>query len=116
MGCDYYIVKQLEINYINCNDEEIITTLELDREKCYFLYYIDDSFDSDDSIDHEAYYKNYEKKYARYLNVTYVPKVLFENGKWKNERIQEKYDETVKEQIGNDKILKIIKKEIRYLR
>ena len=33
MGCDYYIVKQLEICHINCNNEEIIKPLELDREK-----------------------------------------------------------------------------------
>ena len=116
MGCDYYIVKQLEINHINCNNEEIITSLELDREKCYFLYYIDDSIDSDDSIDHEAYYKNYEKKYAKYINVTYVPRILFENDKWKNTSIQEKYETFIKDKIGNYKILNIIKKEIRYLR
>lgn len=116
MGCDYYIVKQLEISHINCNNEEIITSIELDREKCYFLYYIDDSIDSDDSFDYQEYNDKYEKKYARYINVTYVPRILFENGKWKNTSIQEKYEETVKDEIGNDKFLSIIKKEIRYLR
>jgi hypothetical protein len=116
MGCDYYIVKQLEINHINCNDENTTTMIELNKEKKYFLYEMEDSFDSDDSFDCQEYNDKYEKKYAKYINVTYVPRILFENGKWKNTSIQEKYETSVKEQIGNDKILSIIKKEIRYLR
>ena len=114
MGCDHYTVKQLEICHINCNHEEKMTSVELDRQKCYFLYHIDDSIDSDDSLDHKAYHKSYEKIYARYINVTFVPRILFENGNWKNTRIQEKYEDTVKDEIGNDKVLSIIKKEIRY--
>ena len=86
------------------------------KQHAYFLYYIDDSIDSDDSFDYQEYNDKYEKKYARYINVTYVPRILFENGKWKNTSIQEKYEETVKDEIGNDKFLSIIKKEIRYLR
>lgn len=116
MGCDYYIVKQLEINHVNCNNENTTTTIELDREKCYFLYYISDDSDSDVSFDLLKYNDKYEKKYAKYINVTYVPRILFENGKWKNIRIKAKYETSIKDKIGNDTIINIVKKEIRYLR
>ncbi len=35
MGCDYFIIKQLEITHINSYDSENdITCIELDRERC----------------------------------------------------------------------------------
>jgi hypothetical protein len=115
MGCDYYIVKQLEVRHINDDDDEIITTVELDRERGYFFDEVD-SRDSDDSSGSEDSDMRYERKYGKYLNVTYVPRVLFENGKWKNERVQKRYEDSIRDEIGNDMLLSIIKKEVRYLR
>lgn len=116
MGCDYYIVKQLEVIHINDDDDEIITTIELDRDKGYFFDDID-SRDSDDSTDiNEDENSRFNRKYGKYLRVTYIPRVLFKNNEWKSERVQERYEDSVRDEIGNDVILNIIKKEVRYLR
>lgn len=116
MGCDYYIVKQLEVIHINDDDDEITTTIELDRDRGYFFDDIN-SRDSDDSSDSdEDYDTRFQRKYGKYLEVTYQPRVLFQNGKWKSERVQEKYEDTITNEIGNDMIISIIKQEVRYLR
>lgn len=115
MGCDYYIIKELEIRHVNDDDNEIISTLELDRARCYF-YNVEDSQDSDDSTDSESYDSRFNRKYAKYLEVTYQPRILFQNNKWKSEKVQEKYKDLVRDEIGNDVIVNITKREVRYLR
>lgn len=107
MGCDYYIVKILEVNYLNDNENEVI---ELDTQRCYFNEVDFDSIDSDDTDYEDEYYK-------KYLEVHYKPRVLFENNKWKNEKIKAKYEDFVlSKKISKDIFLSVIKKEIRYLR
>jgi len=110
MGCDYYIVKLLAVKYLDDHDDEHDTTIELDRQRCYFYEY-DDDFDSDSDSTN-----NTDKRYGKYLNVTYQPKVLFSNHKWKNERIQDKYSNEIQNEIGNGLLISVIKKEERYLR
>lgn len=115
MGCDYYIIKILEITHFK-QDKKIISKIELNRERCYFPYE-NSSEDDKDSDDTQLSYNSYfEKKYSKYLQVTYQPRTLFENDKWKNTEIQEKYENLIKHQIGHDKIISIIKKEVRCLR
>ena len=36
MGCDYYIVKQLHVEYVDDDDLERDVDIELDRERAYF--------------------------------------------------------------------------------
>lgn len=93
MDCDYYI-KQLEVTHIDDNDIEYISFIELDTKS---------SQDSD---------YNYNSR--KYGNVTYQPRVLFNNGKWESKRIQEKYENLITKKIGNDMLLNIIKQEVRY--
>lgn len=62
MGADYFIIKQLRIEH-----SEGTSTIELDRQRCYFDY---SNYDSDDSDD----------KYKHYLTVTFVPRVPYEYG------------------------------------
>ena len=94
MGCDYYIIKQLRITYEN-NDTSYI---EVSRERRYIYEMTEDS---DDEID-----KN------KYLQVTYEPRILFENGQWKNETIQTKYQGF----ITRTDIKHVVKEERRILR
>ena len=115
MGCDYYIIKQLEVKHINVDDEEHVSHIELERERCYF-YDEPDLVDSDDSTDSESYDSRFDRKYGRYLEVTYQPRVLFQNGKWKSEKVQDKYEDAIRDEIGNNMIISIIKKEVRYFR
>jgi hypothetical protein len=115
MGCDYYIITQLEVKHIDDDDTEHVSLIELDRERCYFPD-LEDSQDSDDSTSSESYDTRFNRKYGNYLKVNYEPRVLFQNGKWKSERIQEKYENLITKEIGNDLVLNIVKQEVRYLR
>jgi hypothetical protein len=75
MGCDYFIIKQLEITHINSYDSENdITCIE-------------------------------------YLQVNYKPRILFQN-----ENVENKYKKMIRDKIGDDIIINIIKKEVRYFR
>jgi hypothetical protein len=116
MGCDYFIIKQLEITHINSYDlENDITCIELDRERCYFNDE-SDSYDSDDTFDNEYMNSRFDRKYSKYLQVNYKPRILFQNGKWKNENVENKYKKMIRDKIGDDIIINIIKKEVRYFR
>ena len=109
MGCDYYIIKQLRIKYVDDHDDEVEITHELSRDRCYFNEV--DSVDSDDT----EYFS--DDRYNKYLEVTYKPRVLFQNSKWKNTQTEDKYHDSVMGEIGYDKLLvSVIKEEVRELR
>jgi hypothetical protein len=110
MGADYFIIKQLRIEH-----SEGTSTIELDRQRCYFDNFNYD-YDSDDSC-----FDASMDKYNHYLTVTFVPRVLYEHDNWKNEKIEKKYIDMVYEELkkynnafGN--IHNIIKEEVRYFR
>lgn len=107
MGVDYYIVKQLHVEYLDDDDMERNINIELDRE-CAYFYNDMDSVDSDDT--------DVESFSSKCLEITYKPRILFQNGKWKSDNIQEKYSNNITQEIGDGMLLKIIKKEVRYLR
>lgn len=109
MGCDYYIVKQLKIDF---EDGDNYETIELNREREYFPDNVYNDIDSDDS----DYEERLNKQYDEYLKVYYKPIVIYCNGAWKNEKIKNKYEKLVLEFCKNKKINTIIKEEQRYLR
>lgn len=114
MGYDYCIVKILEVTYINDDDDEIKTDIEVNKQNCYFY---DENEDTDsDSTSDTSYGSKTGKLYEKYLKVNYIPKVLFSNNKWKNEKLREKYENNILNEINNGMILHIVKKEIRYPR
>ena len=112
MGCDYYIIKRLRIEH-----SDGIDTIELDRERCYFNY---DALYQDIDSDDTDYEKNVDTKInERYLKVTYKPRILLEDGEWKNDNVRYKYIEMVYEKLKNynnafGNINLIVKEEIRY--
>jgi hypothetical protein len=117
MGCDYYIVKQLRIIYRSrVTNKEKETTIELDRQRCYFLDGGDISCDSDDSDYWPRKHARHQKYIDECLHVTFQPRTLFENGQWKNQDTETKYGKEVQEKIRDAELLKIIKEEMRYLR
>ena len=105
MGCDYYVIKILEIEYEE-NGIKRTEEIEVDIDRRYFLDYYDEDSDAESDI-------NYEEKYQHYLTVNYVPLILFENGKWKSDRIKEKYEMMI---INVTNLIKVTKKEKRKLR
>lgn len=112
MGCDYVIIKELIVEYFM--DGNIHTeNLELDCEKCYFNDSIheDLNYDSDDSnisiIFDELYY----------LKVNHIPRIIYQNKKWRNSILQDKYENFVNNELElNKDINKITKVERRYLK
>ena len=112
MGCDYYIIKRLKIEHSSGVD-----FVELNRERCYFpehnIESDDDSYDSDDSDDT----LDFDIKYKRYLEVTFVPRILYQDWKWKNEKVKQKYIDMVYEKLKHynnayDNIYQITKEEL----
>jgi hypothetical protein len=92
MGCDYYIIRELEITYAN----EQTLTKELRRIRGYIFR--NEEEDSDDEYMED------------YLTVTYEPRILFENGTWKDETIRKKYEPMVREYTP---LVRVIKQERR---
>lgn len=112
MEYDYYIIKQLEIKSIDDNDIEQIDIIELNSNRGYF----DELIDNDDNNDID-YYSGNDNKYKRYIQVIRKLCVLFNNNKWKNKQIKEKYNDLIIQEIGDDKLLlSVIKTEVKYLK
>lgn len=113
MGCDYYIIKRLKIEHSSGVD-----FVELNKERCYFPEHnASDSCDSDDSDDS----LDFDIKYKRYLEVTFVPRILYQDWEWKNEKIKKKYIDMVYEKLKHynnaySNIYQITKEEIRHFR
>jgi hypothetical protein len=104
MGCDYYIVTELHIEHDGGYE-----SIELDRQRCWwcdFPYDIDDP----DQPDPDEYY------YERYLKTDKKPIFLFDNGKWQNETLRDKYEPMVSTMIDGHKLIKAFKIEYRYAR
>jgi hypothetical protein len=111
MGCDYYIVKVLQVYYQNGDFE-----IEVDRQRGYFD-------DEDDNFDEDQ--DNYEEKLAEYKRgvlTPRIPPITIYNNKAFNKPLSEiKYRELVEAELSNRHIEwwelnQIIKIEIRYER
>lgn len=107
MGCDYYIIKYLDVKYKDKHtNTEHTKIIELYRRGCYFS--CSDSDDSDIFLDEENHPN---------LLVNYKPRILFNNGKWEKNKIQERYFNVINQKIDGDfEILNVVKKESRELR
>jgi hypothetical protein len=119
MGCDYYILKVLQVYYQNgvgvgvgVGDFEI----EVERQRRYFDYE-NDNFDEDE--------ENYEEKLAEYkrgiLTPCIQPITIYSNNTFNKELTEIKYRELVEHELSDRSIKwsalnKIIKIEIRYER
>lgn len=97
---DYYIIKQLIVNYaIKKQDTEDLSALpkfvesdeewilELSKEGRYFKNELGSDVDSDDS--------DYEEHQQNCLRINFEQRILFENNKWRNKNVKQKYEETM---------------------
>jgi hypothetical protein len=110
MGCDYYIIKVLEIYY---SENEYFET-QIDRERGYFNY---DRFDEDDD-NYEENIKSYKKSV---LTPQMSPILIYNNGKFNKPITEAKYKFLIEEILMNNgkkwsDVIKIMKVEIRYER
>lgn len=95
MGCDYYIIKYLEITLRNSD----IRLIEVERERGYIF-----------NVPSDAEEDEYEKIKEEHLKVEYKPKVLYLEGKWKSVGIKNKYEKYL-ENLNLDEIVSIFKIE-----
>ena len=104
MGCDYFIIKVLDIY---CENDDYLT-LEIDRERGYY-YYVYDS-DEDD----------YETKVNEYIKECLTPKmepIIIYDNKFNKSTYETKYKSIVENFIKNcgknfsdiTKIIKVVK-------
>jgi len=90
MGCDYYVVKVLQIEYYTDTD---VSEIELSRERWYYTYDYDE--DEDD----------YEEKVNMYIKNQLTPQmnpiILFSNSTFNKESSEEKYSSLIEEKLKN---------------
>jgi len=88
MGCDYYIIKQLEI-YFHYGIHPLF--IELERDRGYFDFLLD----ADDP--------DYDAKEEEYINDTLKPSMLpiiiYEETEFKSKKLEDKYKVLIDEQL-----------------
>jgi hypothetical protein len=111
MGCDYYIVKVLQVYYHNGDFE-----IEVERQRRYFDYE-NENFDEDED--------NYEEKLAQYKRGVLTPCIqpihIYTNNTFNKPLSEMKYRGLVETELSNRNIKwsalkQIIKVELRYER
>ena len=113
MESDYVIKKELIVQYMN-EDILDIRNIEIDTKQCYFNDIIeiekDLNYDSDDSTNEY----NFDELY--YLKIHHIPRIIYQNGRWRNSNLKYKYENYVFENFEKiEDIIKITKTETRYL-
>jgi hypothetical protein len=109
MGCDYYIIKLLQIYY---NDEDYLD-IELERERGdYYWEYDEDEDDYDEKV--AAYKKDI-------LTPRMQPIMIYNDGAFKKPMFETKYETLVKDELTKygknwTEITRIVKVEQRYER
>lgn len=110
MGFDFYIIKNLNIRYLTEDNLEVSTIIEYSRERMYFRETFSTSKkDSDDESSSESDHED--------LKVTYIPRKLYQNGKWESDKIQKKYEDFVQYKINQKvRLIEVEKYECRPLK
>ncbi len=109
MGCDYYIVKYLLVEYKDDEGEIIEERLDEERERCYYPEHIYPSdYDSDE--DDDTRYEKLNKFWKSYVEQFKRPnKVLFENGQWIKEGYRKNYEKELEDEYGIKDLIRLVK-------
>lgn len=104
MGCDYYVVTQLDVYTVKDGDD--YESIELSREPHYYAW---DSYDSDSEGERQAYYRRRHEEMNRYDK----EKLIYENGEFiiTNEDKHAWYKKLVEDRLNIEfaKVSKIVK-------
>lgn len=108
MGCDYYIIKVLQIYYSNNDYLEV----EINRERCYYNDY---QFD-EDADDYDEQLNNYIEDI---LTVKVAPITVYSNGTFNKSSCESKYRNLVENELNKhnktmSNVIKIMKVEKRH--
>ena len=110
MGCDYYIIKVLQIYY---SDNEYLE-VEINRERCYYNDYQLD----EDAEDYDEQLNNYIIEDI--LNVKMVPITIYSNSMFNKLSCESKYKGLVENELNKHHktifdVVKIVKVEKRHI-
>jgi hypothetical protein len=90
MGCDYYIVKVLQIEYYTDNND---SEIEVSRDRCYYIFDYDE--DEDD----------YDEQMNAYIENTLIPKmkpiILFSMSTFNKVTSEIKYKTIIEDELKN---------------
>jgi hypothetical protein len=107
MGCDYYIQKELVIEYQAKNGK--FNTIYTNRiiQKGFIFSYPDEDSDDDFTTADTKYKAELERK----IRENTYDKILFKNGKWIEESYIKKYENSINETCKDIlQLLKVYKK------
>ena len=110
MGCDYYIINQLKIEFA---DESENFNLECNIHRGYF-----DSYEFEMNSDCSVYEEQETEFINRtYLTVKYKPKVIYDDYNWLSDKFKDKYENYFGDlKIDLSRVKKITKEQVRKLR
>jgi hypothetical protein len=101
MGCDYYLIKELCIEFLNGQSQVQEKVIEINRERMYFY-----------EIDSDEEYNVFSQ-----LNELPEPKIIYTKCKWKSDYVKQKYSLFFHEiESDGNVVLKISKHEKKCLR
>jgi hypothetical protein len=105
MGCDYYIVKYIDIYYSDGSQD----SFESDRDRGYYYFKYDE--------DNEDYEEKREEYILDLLCVETKPIPIYDNGQFKSRLVELKYKSLIEDKMGKNKkwedIVKVEKTEMR---
>lgn len=112
MGCDYYIVKALEITL---KEEKYPLMVDLE---CDYGYFGDFSLD-EDSPDYDKQLEKWEEYKLEQLKSVMLPIVIYEEDTFMNSKLEQKYSLLIEEELFLNKrswneVKQIVKIEYRY--
>ena len=95
MDCDYYIQKELVIEYQakTCKIHTIYTNRVV--QKGFIFNYPNEVSDDDGNIAHRKYNDELERK----IKENTYDKILFKNGKWIEETYKKKYENALNKHV-----------------
>ena len=93
MGCDYYIITYIIIEYLDNHGNKHEAYITYSRQPGYFSFY----GDSDD----EDYDAKYDKYIDDVLKVTKQPITIFENNQYTSEFLKNKYRHLIIEKLND---------------
>jgi hypothetical protein len=100
MGCDYYIVKELKVEF---NYGMFPFLIELERERGYFYFSLDED---------EPDYDEKEREYIRdMLKPSMKPIVIYEESQFKSKKYENKYKDLICGQLEHYNTYQENKKE-----
>jgi len=109
MGCDYRIISQLVIHYLDKTGKMSVIYTDTNEKKVYISEY-EYGYDSDDD-DYNTLVEKYNKHLKKIIEENTYDKILFDEERWLEESYKKKYENRIIKQFDDiSKLLKVYKR------